>query len=103
EFDVARAPNTISAFACFLTGHVCSSLTRIVVSKHRHDALVDALASSFSKVKVGDPYAPDTAMGPLAMSRQRERVEGYIEKGKAEGAVLATGGGRPKDLQKGWF
>jgi acyl-CoA reductase-like NAD-dependent aldehyde dehydrogenase len=42
-------------------------------------------------------------MGPLAMSRQRDRVEGYIAKGKAEGARLATGGGRPKHCPRGFF
>jgi acyl-CoA reductase-like NAD-dependent aldehyde dehydrogenase len=42
-------------------------------------------------------------MGPLAMSRQRDRVEGYIEKGKAEGATLASGGGRPAHLNRGYF
>ena len=103
DFDIGRAAATISGYAGFLTGQVCSSLTRIVVTKERHDALVDALSASFSQVKVGDPYAPTTTMGPLAMSRQRDRVEGYIEKGKAEGAKLATGGKRPKDLPRGFF
>jgi acyl-CoA reductase-like NAD-dependent aldehyde dehydrogenase len=42
-------------------------------------------------------------MGPLAMRRQRDRVEGYIAKGVAEGATLATGGGRPSRLDRGWF
>jgi aldehyde dehydrogenase (NAD+) len=42
-------------------------------------------------------------MGPLAASRQRDRVEGYIAQGVADGATLATGGGRPKDLDRGWF
>jgi aldehyde dehydrogenase (NAD+) len=42
-------------------------------------------------------------MGPLAMSRQRDRVEGYIQKGIDEGAKLAAGGGRPKHLDRGWF
>jgi acyl-CoA reductase-like NAD-dependent aldehyde dehydrogenase len=42
-------------------------------------------------------------MGPLASKRQRDRVESYISKGVAEGAVLATGGGRPKHLERGWF
>jgi acyl-CoA reductase-like NAD-dependent aldehyde dehydrogenase len=42
-------------------------------------------------------------MGPLAAERQRDRVEGYIAKGIAEGATLATGGGRPKDLDRGWY
>jgi aldehyde dehydrogenase (NAD+) len=103
DYDIGKAAGTIAAYAPFLTGQVCSSLTRIVVTKKRHDALVDALAASFSQVKVGDPYQPTTGMGPLAMSRQRDRVEGYIEKGKAEGAKLATGGKRPKDLPRGWF
>ena len=42
-------------------------------------------------------------MGPLAAERQRDRVEGYIAKGIADGATLATGGGRPKDLDRGWY
>jgi len=42
-------------------------------------------------------------MGPLVAERQRARVEGYIAKGIDEGATLATGGGRPKDLDRGWY
>jgi acyl-CoA reductase-like NAD-dependent aldehyde dehydrogenase len=42
-------------------------------------------------------------MGPLVAERQRDRVEGYIAKGVAEGATLATGGGRPAHLDRGWF
>ena len=103
DFDIGRAAATISGYAGFLTGQVCSSLTRIVVTKQRHDALVDALSASFSQVKIGDPFDPTTGMGPLAMSRQRDRVEGYIAKGKAEGAKLATGGKRPKHLPRGYF
>jgi acyl-CoA reductase-like NAD-dependent aldehyde dehydrogenase len=54
-------------------------------------------------VRVGDPFDNDTQMGPLAAERQRDRVEGYIAKGVSEGATLATGGGRPKHLDRGWF
>jgi acyl-CoA reductase-like NAD-dependent aldehyde dehydrogenase len=89
--------------APLLTGQVCSSLTRLIVSRKRHDDFVEALASTFSKVKVGDPFDPETQMGPLAMERQRDRVEGYIAKGKDEGAQLATGGGRPSHLNRGYF
>jgi acyl-CoA reductase-like NAD-dependent aldehyde dehydrogenase len=103
DFDIGRAAATIAGYAPFLTGQVCSSLTRIVVTKKRHDALVDALSASFQQVTVGDPYQATSRMGPLAMSRQRDRVEHYIAKGKEEGAKLATGGKRPKDLPKGWF
>ncbi len=54
-------------------------------------------------MRVGDPFAEDTQMGPLAAERQRARVEGYIAKGIEQGATLATGGGRPKDLERGWY
>jgi aldehyde dehydrogenase (NAD+) len=65
--------------------------------------MVEALAAAFSKVKVGDPFDPASQMGPLAAERQRDRVEGYIAKGKADGARLVTGGGRPAHLEKGWY
>lgn len=103
DYDVGAAAKTISGLATFLTGQVCSSLTRIIVSRKRHDELVDALSASFSGVKVGDPFDPGTQMGPLAMSRQRDRVESLIAQGKAEGATLATGGGRPAHLNRGYF
>ena len=86
-----------------MTGQMCSSLTRIVVPRARHDEFVDALSSAFSGVLVGDPFHEATQMGPLASRRQRDRVESYIAKGVAEGAVLAVGGGRPKHLERGWF
>jgi acyl-CoA reductase-like NAD-dependent aldehyde dehydrogenase len=103
DMDLETAASAISAAECFLTGQVCSSLTRIIVNRSRHDELVDALVGRFSRVKVGDPFDPQTQMGPLAMERQRDRVEGYIAKGVADGATLATGGGRPKDLERGYY
>lgn len=103
DMDLAEAAESVSQTARIMCGQVCSSLTRIVVSKHRHDQFVEALAASFSKVKVGDPYDIATEMGPLAMRQQRDRVEGYIAKGQAEGAKLATGGKRPSHLNRGFF
>jgi aldehyde dehydrogenase (NAD+) len=103
DMDIETAARTLSQAECFLSGQVCSSLTRIVVSRNRHDELVDALAGTFSQVRVGDPFDSRTQMGPLAASRQRDRVEGYIATGIADGATLATGGGRPKNLDRGWF
>jgi len=103
DYDVAVAAESISGSARLLSGQVCSSLTRIIVSRHRHDALVDALSSSMSKIRVGDPFDAATEMGPLAMSRQRDRVEKLIAKGREEGAELATGGGRPAHLDQGFY
>src|SRR3984885_14413183 len=103
DMDLTAAATSLARSECFLTGQVCSSLTRIVVSQNRHDELVDALAAIFSQVQVGDPFDAQTHMGPLVAERQRDRVEGYIAKGVAEGATLATGGGRPAHLDRGWF
>jgi aldehyde dehydrogenase (NAD+) len=103
DIDLETAAQTLSKAECFLSGQVCSSLTRIVVTQQRHDQLLDALAGTFSQVRVGDPFDQQTQMGPLAAARQRDRVEGYIAKGKADGFTLATGGGRPKDLERGWY
>ena len=103
DMDLEAAARTLAGAECFLSGQVCSSLTRIVVTRRRHDELVDALAGAFSQIRVGDPFDGATQMGPLVASRQRDRVEGYIARGIADGARLATGGGRPKDLERGWF
>ncbi len=103
DADIETAAAALAQAECLLSGQVCASLTRIVVTRPRHDEMVEALAAAFSKVKVGDPFDASSQMGPLAAARQRDRVEGYIAKGVAGGATLATGGGRPKDLDRGWY
>ena len=103
DMDLDTAAKTLTRAECALNGQVCSSLTRIVVTKSRHDDLVEALASKFSRTRVGDPFDEQTQLGPLVTDRQRDRVEGYIAKGVAEGATLAAGGGRPKDLDRGYY
>jgi aldehyde dehydrogenase (NAD+) len=103
DADIETAAVTLAGAECLMSGQVCASLTRIVVPRSRHDEFADALAAAFSVVQVGDPFDAATQMGPLAMERQRDRVEGYIAKGIDEGATLATGGGRPKHLDRGWF
>jgi acyl-CoA reductase-like NAD-dependent aldehyde dehydrogenase len=103
DMDLGTAAKTLSRAECFLAGQVCSSLTRIIVSRSRHDELVEALASTFSQVRVGDPFDAETQMGPLVAERQRDRVLGYIAKGVEEGATLATGGGKPAHLERGYY
>jgi len=103
DYDVQTAAQRLTPGAVLMAGQVCASLTRIIVTRNRHDALVEALSEAFKKVTVGDPFDPTTGMGPLAIRRQRERVENYIAKGKAEGATLAAGGGRPAHLNRGFF
>jgi aldehyde dehydrogenase (NAD+) len=103
DIDLDVVAGTLAKAECFLTGQVCSSLTRVIVSRSRHDELVEALAGRMAAVRVGDPFDPETQMGPLVAERQRDRVLGYIATGVEEGAKLVTGGGRPAHLDRGWF
>ncbi|MGW2824332.1 aldehyde dehydrogenase [Streptomyces sp. NPDC001443] len=103
DYDLEDAARQLAAAECTLNGQVCSSLTRIIVSRHRHDAFAEALGAAFASARVGDPFDPAAQLGPLAMERQRDRVEDYIAKGIAEGARLVTGGERPKGLDCGFY
>jgi len=103
DYDLGAVAQTLSESARLMTGQVCASLTRIVVTRNRQDELLEAMASSFSAIRVGDPFDPAIEMGPLAMARQRDKVEDYLAKGRAEGARLVTGGGRPAHLNRGFF
>ncbi|MGW4335393.1 aldehyde dehydrogenase [Rhodococcus koreensis] len=85
------------------SGQICSLKTRIVVPRELQQKFSSRLADMMSSMPVGDPSDPATAIGPLVSSRQRDRVESYIEIGRAEGAELVLGGGRPKELDHGWF
>jgi aldehyde dehydrogenase (NAD+) len=84
-------------------GQACIAQTRILAPSSRYGEVVDALGAAVSGQTVGDPTDPSIAIGPLVAERQRERVLGYIDKGRAEGARLVVGGGRPAGLDKGWY
>jgi betaine-aldehyde dehydrogenase len=84
-------------------GQACVAQTRILASRSRYDEVVEALTEAAKATVVGDPADMGTGLGPLVAERQRDRVEGYIAKGTAEGARITTGGGRPAGLDRGWF
>jgi aldehyde dehydrogenase (NAD+) len=84
-------------------GQACVAQTRILAPRSRYDEVKDALAAAVGAFKVGDPLDAETECGPLVAERQRERVEGYIAKGQAEGATLVVGGGRPTGFDTGFY
>ena len=98
----ATLPQLMPA-ALMNNGQACVAQTRILAPRGRYAEVRDALAEAVGSFAVGDPLDPATECGPLVAERQRERVEGYIAKGKAEGATLVVGGGRPSGFDKGWF
>ena len=95
-------PNLIPHFTSN-AGQICTSLTRVVVPENQKDKWVEAIAAGLEELKVGDPWDPETAYGPLAMRRQYEKVMGYFEIGRCEGAKVITGGSRPKGLNEGYY
>lgn len=86
-------------------GQSCSSTSRVFVHESLHDELVERLVNDAEKLPVGLPWEEETEVGPVVSQEQFDRVMGFIESGKAEGAKLVTGGGRPdgEKLERGFF
>jgi aldehyde dehydrogenase (NAD+) len=84
-------------------GQGCAILTRLLLPRARYDEGVAALVATLRNWPYGDPTDPSVLMGPLISEHQRQRVLTYIEKGVAEGARVALGGGIPGQLPRGWF
>ncbi|HSY14441.1 MAG TPA: aldehyde dehydrogenase [Jatrophihabitantaceae bacterium] len=103
DAELETAAGTLARAECFLAGQVCASVTRLIVTRKRHDEFVENLAGVFSKVRVGSPFERATQMGPLATARQRDQVMAKIARGIEEGATLVTGGRRPEHLERGYF
>lgn len=103
DADFSKALPSLMVYSMPITGQVCFSLTRILVPEGRRQEFLDLFLPAVAAIKVGDPSDPATQMGPLAMARQRERVEGYIAAGRSGGARLVCGGGRPRGLDRGFY
>jgi aldehyde dehydrogenase (NAD+) len=102
DADLSEA-SMMGLAVCTHAGQGCAIPTRMLLPRSRYDEGVELLTAAMGSVPYGDPQRPDVLMGPLISAKQRDRVLGYIEKGKAEGATLAVGGGIPADHDKGWF
>jgi aldehyde dehydrogenase (NAD+) len=103
DADLASTVPLLMGSALMNNGEACIAQTRILAPQGRYDEVVDALADAVRGSTVGDPSDPSVVVGPLVAERQRERVLGYIDKGRNEGAKLAVGGSRPAGLDRGWF
>jgi aldehyde dehydrogenase (NAD+) len=93
----------MGAMTCVHGGQGCAITTRLLLPRSRYDEGLAILKSAFEKWNYGDPTDPANLQGPQVSKRQQERVLGYIEKGKKDGARLLVGGGKPKHLAKGFY
>jgi phenylacetaldehyde dehydrogenase len=96
----AAIPGAASAIF-FNQGQTCCAGSRLFVDKKIFDKVVDGVAQNASKIKVGQGFDPDVDMGPLVSEEQFNKVCGYLESGKQEGAKAVTGGSRSGN--RGYF
>ncbi|MFC9766800.1 aldehyde dehydrogenase [Rhodococcus jostii] len=103
DADLASTMPMLVMSGLMNTGQACVAQTRILAPRSRYDEVLDALVAGAGFMTVGDPSDPAAQLGPLISEKQRDRVEGYIAKGKEQGARVVLGGGRPEGLDKGWY
>jgi phenylacetaldehyde dehydrogenase len=92
DADLGAAALASATGFCRLSGQVCAAGTRVFVHEAIADDFVEQLVVEAAKFTPGDPFHPETKIGPLVSSEQFERVSGYLEAGKSGGAEARTGG-----------
>ncbi|MEV6259009.1 aldehyde dehydrogenase family protein, partial [Nocardia sp. NPDC051911] len=103
ELDLAQIGQQLFMATMLNNGQTCFLSTRILAPRIRYAEVVEVMKQFADSLVVGDSLDPPTQIGPMVSQRQRDRVEDYIAKGKAEGGRIVTGGGRPEAQERGWF
>ncbi|SER91802.1 aldehyde dehydrogenase family protein [Streptomyces qinglanensis] len=102
--DLAKAVKVGVANVMSNSGQTCSAWTRMLVDSERYEEAVRLAAEATAKYTTGDPLDEATRVGPLVNAAQRERVTGYIERGREEGARLVAGGAEPPEgVERGHY
>ncbi|MFJ2405422.1 aldehyde dehydrogenase family protein [Streptomyces xanthochromogenes] len=102
DADLDSAVMGIGTTFSFYSGQICTAPTRVLVQRGVHDRLVEKLAGYAGYLKVGEPTARDTVVGPVISAAHRDRVESYVELGRKEGATVVAGGEHPP-LDRGFY
>ena len=103
DADLDVAVGAIASVWAFHSGQICTAPTRAIVHSSRYDELVTRLAAYAPNLKVGDPTSMDTIVGPVISAAQRDRIEGYIAMGAAEGGEVVVDGRRPSHMERGFY
>jgi acyl-CoA reductase-like NAD-dependent aldehyde dehydrogenase len=102
DADVKTAIGAIASVWAFHSGQICTAPTRVIAQRGVYDQLVAGLQATTGHLKVGDPLAPDTVVGPVISAQHRDRVEAYVKAGVDEGGSVLAGGERP-DMRTGFY
>ena len=103
DADLESATNGVIAGIFGASGQSCAAGSRLIAHEKIYDELLGRLVDRAQAIRIGDPLSSDTDMGPLATSRQRDRIETLLAQSIEQGARLVTGGGRPAIRNKGYF
>jgi aldehyde dehydrogenase (NAD+) len=103
DADMAAAAAAVAFQITSHSGQGCAITSRWVVPATRRDEALAALVETVKQIPYGDPTDPSNLMGPLVNETQRQRVLGYIDKGRQEGAEVLLGGGIPPHLPRGYY
>jgi aldehyde dehydrogenase (NAD+) len=103
DADLAGACAMSAFTAAMHAGQGCAITTRLVVPRARYEEAVEAAAATMGSIKPGDPTNKRTVCGPVISSRQRDRIQGYLDLALEEGGKFACGGGSPADRDTGYF
>ena len=100
DADLTKAVKVGVANAFLNSGQTCTAWTRMLVQESRYDEAVDLAAASAAGYRTGDPFDPETRLGPLVSAAQRDRVRGFLERADAR---LVTGGADAPVPERGYF
>ena len=105
DADLDVAANGVMAGIFAATGQTCIAGSRLLVAGSVHEELVDRIASRARTIRMGNPLAPDTEMGPVATKEQLDKIESYVDAGTSAGAQLMCGGRKSDsdELRDGYF
>jgi 5-carboxymethyl-2-hydroxymuconic-semialdehyde dehydrogenase len=101
DADLDRALDAVIFMIYSLNGERCTSSSRLLVERRIYDEFTARVAERARHIKVGDPFDPDTEVGPLIHPSHFEKVMSYVAIGQEEGATLAVGGQRPDGQAQG--
>jgi betaine-aldehyde dehydrogenase len=104
DADLEAAAQGVIAGAFINTGQDCTAATRIYVQRPIWDELIARVSDLTAEIRLGDPLERTTDMGPLINAAQLERVQGFVDRARDQGAKILMGGGRPEQMERGyWF
>ncbi|NJK63848.1 MAG: aminobutyraldehyde dehydrogenase [Synechococcaceae cyanobacterium SM2_3_1] len=103
DADVETVAEKAAWAATYNSGQDCTAATRVYVPHAMKDSMQEALVSAMNAIQVGRPFDKEVEMGPLISATQQERVQGFVDRARAAGAKILTGGGPCPDFPDGYF